>query len=149
MTWPDLRAEGEPRWAYQWCHGAPGIGLARLAMLKHGLSAASPLDAAAIATDVENAVGGVEHDWPGHLDTLCCGTFGGIELLREASVVLRRDDFVISPVDSSKQLSQWLIQVETTAGRQEVAAPTSDCFVGLRGSATHFCGRSMIRCPIC
>ena len=112
MTWPDLRGEGAPRWAYQWCHGAPGIGLARLGMLKHGLSAASTLDAAAIATDVENAVRGVEHDWPGHLDTLCCGTFGGIELLREASVVLRRDDLR----DLARRQLETVVAVANSSG---------------------------------
>ena len=37
-------------------------------------------------------VGGVEPSRPGHLDTLCCGTLGGIELLREAGTIWRRDD---------------------------------------------------------
>ena len=30
-NWPDLRGDGEPAWPCQWCHGAPGIGLARIA----------------------------------------------------------------------------------------------------------------------
>ena len=35
-NWPDLRGDGEPGWPCQWCHGAPGIGLARIAMTKRG-----------------------------------------------------------------------------------------------------------------
>ena len=35
-NWPDLRGDGEPGWPCQWCHGAPGIGLARIAMAKRG-----------------------------------------------------------------------------------------------------------------
>jgi type 2 lantibiotic biosynthesis protein LanM len=92
MNWPDLRGDGEPRWSCQWCHGAAGIGLARIGMIKHGPSGAGGMDSDVIATDVERAVGGVERAWPGHLDTLCCGTLGGIELLREASAMLGRDD---------------------------------------------------------
>ena len=29
-NWPDLRGAGAPSWPCQWCHGAPGIGLARI-----------------------------------------------------------------------------------------------------------------------
>ncbi len=92
MNWPDLRNEGEPHWPCQWCHGAAGIGLARVGMIKRGASTADAPEPALITKDVENAVGGVERSWPGHLDTLCCGTLGGIELLREAGTIWRRDD---------------------------------------------------------
>jgi type 2 lantibiotic biosynthesis protein LanM len=91
MNWPDLRGDGEPRWACQWCHGAAGIGLARVGMLKRGAQA-DGLDPTIIATDIENSVGGVERAWPSRVDTLCCGTLSGIELLREAAAVLRQDD---------------------------------------------------------
>ena len=33
-NWPDLRGGGAPTFPCQWCHGAPGIGLARLAMAR-------------------------------------------------------------------------------------------------------------------
>ena len=35
-NWPDRRHDGAPGWACRWCHGAPGIGLARAALLKRG-----------------------------------------------------------------------------------------------------------------
>jgi type 2 lantibiotic biosynthesis protein LanM len=91
MNWPDLRGDGEPRWACQWCHGAAGIGLARAGMLKRGARVGG-LDPSIITTDIGRSVGGVERAWPGRVDTLCCGTLSGIELLREAAAVLRRDD---------------------------------------------------------
>jgi type 2 lantibiotic biosynthesis protein LanM len=91
MNWPDFRGD-EPLWACQWCHGAAGIGLARVGMIKRGPSAIGGLDPISIGTDVANAVGGVERYWPGQLDTLCCGTLGSIEFLREAAEVLRRND---------------------------------------------------------
>ena len=85
-NWPDMRpADGktELRWTCQWCHGAPGIGLARIATLRQGVLASSELLA-----DVRNALIGVEKNWPCAEDTLCCGTLGVLEFLREAGAVL-------------------------------------------------------------
>jgi len=85
-NWPDLRATGEPSWPCQWCHGAPGIGLARVATARRG-----SLDQG-VMTDIRNAVDGVERGWPGGVDTLCCGTLGSVEFLCEAGDALGRDD---------------------------------------------------------
>lgn len=86
-NWPDLRGDGEPGWPCQWCHGAPGIGLARIAMTKRG-----GLDCKPLATDIRYALAGVERAWPGPLDTLCCGTLGSIEFFCEAGEALGRSD---------------------------------------------------------
>jgi lantibiotic modifying enzyme len=80
-NWPDLR-ESESLWPNQWCHGACGIGLARIATARR-----SGVDAEALA-DIRNAHAAVEETWPGHVDTLCCGTLGSIEFLREAASVM-------------------------------------------------------------
>jgi type 2 lantibiotic biosynthesis protein LanM len=85
-NWPDLRADGAPGWPCQWCHGAPGIGLARIAMAKRGS------DSERLITDVRNALAGTERCWPGPVDTLCCGALGNIEFFCEAAGALRRDD---------------------------------------------------------
>ncbi len=85
-NWPDLRG-GEPHWQCQWCHGATGIGLARLAVARRGVG-----DMQRLTTDIGNAVAGVERGKPTPLDTLCCGTLGGIEFLCEAAGVLDRAD---------------------------------------------------------
>jgi type 2 lantibiotic biosynthesis protein LanM len=87
-NWPDLRVTGQPAWPCQWCHGAPGIGLARLATARRiatnaGLEA--KLGRAAVAADINNALESVKQAWPGQLDTLCCGALGGIEFLCEAA----------------------------------------------------------------
>ena len=87
-NWPDLRVPGQPVWPCQWCHGAPGIGLARLATARRiGANAAldAKLGGTRVAADIDNAVESVKHAWPGQLDTLCCGTLGGIEFLCEAA----------------------------------------------------------------
>jgi lantibiotic modifying enzyme len=87
-NWPDLRVAGHSLWPCQWCHGAPGIGLARLATTRRIATNAAlkaELDGKRLAADVSNAVEGVARTWPGQLDTLCCGALGSIEFLCEAA----------------------------------------------------------------
>ena len=74
-------------WPCQWCHGAPGIGIARAASAKFGR-----LDSNLLTADVRNALACVERGWPGHVDTLCCGTLGSIEFFCEAADALGRSD---------------------------------------------------------
>lgn len=92
-NWPDWRADA-PTWPCQWCHGAPGIGLARLGMRRFGAARSSgrDADAARIGKDIRNAVAGVEHAAAGAVDTLCCGSLGRIEFLCEAASTLERGD---------------------------------------------------------
>ncbi len=84
-NWPDLRAEGEPSWPCQWCHGAPGIGLARIAMTRK-------TGRGQLKDDVTRAVEGAAKGWPGSVDTLCCGTLGNVEFICEAATSLGRKD---------------------------------------------------------
>lgn len=86
-NWRDFRGDAQAPWPCQWCHGAPGIGMARAASIKR-----SRLDADLLTMDVRNALVGVERGWPGHVDTLCCGTLGSVEFFCEAADVLDRDD---------------------------------------------------------
>jgi type 2 lantibiotic biosynthesis protein LanM len=86
-NWPDLREEGGLSWPCQWCHGAPGIGLARLAT-----SRLRGMDDARLAVDIQNAVEGVKRGRPTGVDTLCCGALGGVEFFCEAGSALGRDD---------------------------------------------------------
>jgi type 2 lantibiotic biosynthesis protein LanM len=86
-NWPDLREAGGLSWPCQWCHGAPGIGLARIAT-----SRLRGMDDARLKTDIQNAVEGVKQGRPTAVDTLCCGTLGGVEFFCEAGSALGRDD---------------------------------------------------------
>jgi lantibiotic modifying enzyme len=86
-NWPDLRDDTAPHWPCQWCHGGLGIGLARAATMKRGA-----LDCELLAADVRNALAGAERSWPGYVDTLCCGSLGSVEFLREAGSALGRSD---------------------------------------------------------
>ena len=94
-NWPDFRVEEELTFPCQWCHGAPGIGLSRIAMNKWGVRTAQPnsnLGAEFLANDIRKALAGVERGWPGHVDTMCCGTLGSIEFFCEAGDALARRD---------------------------------------------------------
>jgi len=86
-NWPDLREAGGLSWPCQWCHGAPGIGLARIAM-----SRLRGTGDARLAADIENAVEGVTQGRATAVDTLCCGALGGVEFFCEAGDALGRDD---------------------------------------------------------
>jgi hypothetical protein len=84
----------EPSFPCQWCHGALGIGLARIAMGKRVAWNGAPrlLAEELLSTDVRNALAGVERGWPNHVDAMCCGTLGSIEFLCEAACRLGCDD---------------------------------------------------------
>ncbi len=86
-NWPDLRDTGGLSWPCQWCHGAPGIGLARIATVK-----LRGMDDARLVTDIQNAVEGVKLGRPTAVDTLCCGVLGGVEFFCAAGEALGRDD---------------------------------------------------------
>lgn len=82
-NWADLRGKyaGKPvppHYASNWCHGAPGIGLARLAgfHLLHNEKIEDDIQAA-LFTTMKAGVTGYDH--------LCCGTFGRVDLLIELS----------------------------------------------------------------
>jgi type 2 lantibiotic biosynthesis protein LanM len=85
-NWPDLRNPAGPAWSCRWCHGAPGIGLARLATGRSG-----QMDAKLLDKDIGNAVEGARSR-RSELDTLCCGTLGSIEFFCEAGRSLHRAD---------------------------------------------------------
>lgn len=89
-NWPDLRAgaageagpdgsSGPSLWA--WCHGAPGIGLARLAGLPY-------LDDAAVRRDLELAISATLENGFGHNHCLCHGDLGNLDFLLEAARAL-------------------------------------------------------------
>jgi lantibiotic modifying enzyme len=92
-NWPDLRKEalaangGRPSFLTQWCHGATGIGLARLA----GLDA---LDTPTVRADIEAAVEATRRFGAQNVDHACCGSMGRAELLLSAGRRLHRPELV-------------------------------------------------------
>jgi type 2 lantibiotic biosynthesis protein LanM len=83
-NWLDLRARpaGDgPNFAFSWCHGAPGIGLARLHALRL-------LEDPVLRTEIDAALQTTCTHGFGGYHTLCCGDLGNLELLLQADSVL-------------------------------------------------------------
>ncbi|MCP3101661.1 type 2 lantipeptide synthetase LanM family protein [Myxococcus sp. K15C18031901] len=78
--WPDFRhvRGGAPSFTNTWCHGAAGVGLARL-------SGRAVLDSVAVRRDIDAAVSRVRKQGLGDRDGVCCGQAGVIELLFSAA----------------------------------------------------------------
>lgn len=90
-NWPDFRPfvvkDNQPGFMTSWCHGAPGIGLARLGGLNY-------LDSPQIRRDIDIALEVTQKfSWQG-VDHLCCGNFGRVDVLLEASQRLGRPELV-------------------------------------------------------
>lgn len=86
QNWPDLRDPRSPSWPFYWCHGAPGIGLARF-------RAFEILGDPALAAEGELALGSTWADLQNPGSTvrshcLCHGQLGNAELLLFAGTVL-------------------------------------------------------------
>ncbi len=88
QNWPDLRDISTAQTSAEhqhcmvaWCHGAPGIGLSRLAALKY-------LDDDVLYTEIAAAIATTLAQGFGHNHSLCHGDLGNLELLLVASQTL-------------------------------------------------------------
>ncbi|RWA75334.1 MAG: type 2 lantipeptide synthetase LanM [Mesorhizobium sp.] len=89
-NWPNLHRKGVVSFTSQWCHGAAGIGLARVGLRKCGILSENAID-----RDIQRAADGVMKDGLSRpLDTLCCGTLGNIEFLLIAAVELMQGELM-------------------------------------------------------
>jgi type 2 lantibiotic biosynthesis protein LanM len=77
-NWPDLRARQLPAFRFAWCHGAPGIGLARLRSLPH-------LHEAQVRAEIHTALETTLAEGFGDNHSLCHGDLGNLELVVYAS----------------------------------------------------------------
>lgn len=84
-NWPDFRTAGKPalpkgfyRYMTAWCHGAPGIGLARLSLLSSYNDPQIQAEVAAAVSHTLNSGFGANH-------SLCHGDLGNLELLLAAA----------------------------------------------------------------
>jgi type 2 lantibiotic biosynthesis protein LanM len=89
-NWPDLRDRpGDSKhFMLAWCHGAPGIGMARLAGL-------SILDNTAVRADIANAVQTTMEVSLKRADHICCGNLGLVDFLIESGIQLARPDLLL------------------------------------------------------
>jgi len=99
FNWPDFRnTEESTEFRLSWCHGAPGIGLARLGGL-------AMLDTPQVRQDIENALQSTKTIFSADLDHLCCGVMGRVEMLLTAGNALKRPDLN----DFARRDAAWLM----------------------------------------
>jgi type 2 lantibiotic biosynthesis protein LanM len=115
-NWPDLRTQDtepkgqsaeKPSFQVTWCHGAPGIGLARLLCRRH---VADPF----FDTEIQTALRTTLSSGFGFNHSLCHGDLGNLELLLEAGRAFpesswgREADRLAANILSSIQHDGWL-----------------------------------------
>ncbi len=81
---------GEKHEDIYWCHGSPGIGLARLMM---AASASQPLQKQ-ISKDVEVALSQIASNGVLNNDSLCHGTLGNVDILLVAAQHLQQERYI-------------------------------------------------------
>lgn len=104
QNWPDLRdfvvemAHGNTTYSTAWSHGAPGIGLARLEVLRTGI------DYRMLRKDVDTSLETCLQKGFSHGHNLCFGAFGNLELLLSASERLKQPDWMQQARDIGRDL---------------------------------------------
>jgi lantibiotic modifying enzyme len=127
-NWPDLREDDQPAFKPNWCHGAPGIGLARLGGL-------TELATESVRRDIEAAVRATLATDLEYHDHLCCGNMGRVELLTVAGERLGRPDLVEEARDRAGRVAGraqavgWFSLDSTLPGRVHMPG----FFMGLSG----------------
>ncbi|MFB2880641.1 type 2 lanthipeptide synthetase LanM family protein [Floridanema aerugineum] len=99
-NWPDFRqssTKDSPTCMCSWCHGAPGIGLARVAGL-------DILDTPEIRQDIEAAINTTKQHGLSNIDHLCCGNLGRIEFLFTAGRKLNRPELIETAKQQAAQV---------------------------------------------
>ncbi|WDD92622.1 type 2 lantipeptide synthetase LanM family protein [Burkholderia sp. FERM BP-3421] len=110
-NWPDYRMPDDPPgFALSWCHGAPGIGLARAA----GLALDAGADAAGgeARAELDAALATTRAAGLPALDHLCCGGFGLVDTLLSAGLHPGRD----AARDEAGRLAAQILARADTAG---------------------------------
>lgn len=104
QNWPDFRSENTVFGA-SWCHGAPGIALARLGSL-------TILDTKEIRQEIEIALQTTQKLNLQEINHLCCGNFGRIDTLLVAAHQLECPEFL----KLAHQQAAWIVNRAENAG---------------------------------
>jgi type 2 lantibiotic biosynthesis protein LanM len=126
-NWPDLRYPNQARYMTSWCHGAPGIALARLGMLRI-------LDDDRIRSEIDDAVQTTRSLPQTPADFLCCGNTGRLETLLYANAQLGNPGFLD---DAEAIASRVLARSLSRSGRygwtETSEDPPPSLFTGIAG----------------
>jgi type 2 lantibiotic biosynthesis protein LanM len=108
-NWPDLRSlvirDNQPSFMTSWCHGATGIGLARLGSL-------AILDTPEIHGEIAIALNTTLKFGLQDIDHPCCGNCGRIELLVVAAQKLSRPELR----ETAQKQAAWVVTRAKQAG---------------------------------
>jgi len=108
QNYPDFRSE-KPEFLTSWCHGAPGIGLARLGSL-------AILDTHEIRQEIEIALQTTQTFGMHEIDHLCCGNFGCIELLLVGAQQLKRSELA----EIAQKQAGWTVNRAISTGSFQI-----------------------------
>lgn len=103
-NWAERAGNEAPAPGRSWCHGAPGIGLARL-------GTKATLNTAFVRRDLEIALQATLQLKCDGLDQLCCGTCGRAELLLTAAERLARPEL-------SAEARRWIEHISARAAQR-------------------------------
>ncbi len=106
-NWVDFARPGEPVYKWQWCRGAPGIGLARLGGL-------AVLDTEQVHKDIELSLQATLEFGVQGVDHPCCGNMGRAEVLLASGRRLSRPE-----LEEAARERAWRV---VTAGRSALTA---------------------------
>lgn len=132
-NWPvrggDAVTGARTTWMTAWCHGAPGIALARLA-----LAASDPEQAgAALEAELASAAAATLAAGEGSHDHLCCGAAGRWEALRRLAARRRDAAAAATAADGAAGLLARPLRLPTSPREPEAAA--AGLFRGVGGVA--------------
>ncbi len=91
--WRDLRSTESSNWMGSWCHGAAGVGLARLALIRCNDPGVGRLHDT-ISRDIDRAIQAITDTYQAR--SLCCGELGRLLFLYEA----QREGFSVANLAS-------------------------------------------------
>lgn len=130
-NWTDVRLPVDARGLRspnQWCYGAAGIGLARLAMRGGGA-----VDDSVLAQDVDRAVAATLADPGGRNSTLCCGDAGHVDFLARAASALSRPELQVAAWLRCERLASMWTSNGDFKWNGGTAAANPGLFQGLAG----------------
>jgi type 2 lantibiotic biosynthesis protein LanM len=117
-NWPDLRERERPNVAAEdggepftvaWCHGAPGIGLARLQMWRH-------LKDEEIRSEIDAAVKTTLSQGFGDNHSLCHGDLGNMELILQASEILEDPSMLVHVSPNVRRIVESIAKGDWVCG---------------------------------
>ena len=136
--WIDFRLISQdyiPGFGLRWCHGAPGIALARLGGLPI-------LDTAAIRQEIDSALQASLDLKRGSIDHLCCGELGLVDILLTAAQKLDRPNL---RMQAERKASYLVKQAQQRGSYQLFANLPDDIFQPTFFQGTAGIGYTLLR----